>query len=174
MHPYATLCQYDQRSRASASTDVSALEHGDYWRGVGFTLAGQLFVAKMGVVSEISQMPKVTKVPGVRNWVYGVANVRGMLVPVVDLVGMLDLPSKTSSRGRRVLIVEHDEHQTGVVVDSVLGVQQFNASDEQAPVQLDPAVRPYVQSVFVRDGQQWPVFDFKELACSSQFLHIAV
>ena len=65
-----------------------------YWRGVGFMLAGQYFAADMGEVAEILQPPKLTKVPGVRNW-FGWL-MRGRLVPVMDLAGLLGMPSKAN------------------------------------------------------------------------------
>src|SRR5690606_6888382 len=97
-----------------------------YWRSVGFMLKGQRLLADSGEVTEILQPPKLTKVPGVRNWVLGVANVRGRLIPIMDLALLLGFSSQGTWRSRRVLIVEQTEGPVGFLVDTVLGIQQFS------------------------------------------------
>ncbi|WP_430460519.1 chemotaxis protein CheW [Thalassolituus sp. LLYu03] len=174
MHPFARLLEIAERSRRNASALPQQVEVVTYWRGVGFMLAGQNFVADMTEVSEILQPPRLTKVPGVRSWVLGVANVRGRLVPVMDLAGLLGLPSKANWRSRRVLVVEQDDHLTGLLVDAVLGMQQFAVDRAVRVESLDPAFARYVEHGFERDGRDWPVFQLRELIRAPEFLQIAV
>lgn len=174
MHPFAQLLDIADRSRRNASALPQQVEMVSYWRGVGFMLAGHLFAADMGEVAEILQPPRLTKVPGVRNWVLGIANVRGRLVPVMDLAGLLGLPSKSNWRSRRVLVVEHGDHLTGLLVDAVLGMQQFPV-DQQLDVHgLDPVFEKFTSHSYERDGKQWAVFQFQELLVAPEFLQIAV
>ena len=91
MHPFALLLNIADRSRRNASALPQQVEVL-LWGGL---LAG-IFAADMNDVAEILQPPRLTKVPGVRSWVLGVANVRGRLVPVMDLAGLLGLPSRAS------------------------------------------------------------------------------
>lgn len=55
------------------------------WQGMGFQVGGLRLVSAMGEIDEILKPPKVAALPGVKSWVLGVANVRGRLIPVVDL-----------------------------------------------------------------------------------------
>lgn len=174
MHPFARLLEIAERSRRNASALPQQIEAVTYWRGVGFMLAGQSFVAEMSEVAEILQPPRLTKVPGVRSWVLGVANVRGRLVPVMDLAGLLGLPSKANWRSRRVLVVEQGDHLTGLLVDAVLGMQQFPVDRTIRPEQLDPAFGNYVDQGFERDGREWPVFRLLDLVQAPEFMQIAV
>lgn len=174
MHPYALLKHIADRSRASASALPQQLEAVSYWRGVGFSLAGQQLIVDMNQVSEILQPPRLTKVPGVRSWVLGIANVRGRLVPVMDLAGLLGLPSKAALRSRRVLVVENGDHLSGLLVDAVLGMQQFTLEEQKGIANLDPAIAKFCPTGFEKDGQIWPVFKLQELAQAPEFLQVAV
>lgn len=174
MHPFAQLLDIAERSRANASELPQQVELVAYWRGVGFMLAGQHFAADMSEVAEILQPPRLTKVPGVRSWVLGVANVRGRLVPVMDLAGLLGLPSKANWRSRRVLVIEHGDHMVGLLVDAVLGMQQF-AEDRQIDVtDLNPAFEKFVSRAYEREGKNWPVFRLVDLVQAPEFMQIAV
>jgi len=174
MHPFAQLIDIAERSRANASALPQQVELVAYWRGVGFMLAGQHFAADMAEVAEILQPPRLTKVPGVRSWVLGVANVRGRLVPVMDLAGLLGLPSKANWRSRRVLVVEHGDHMMGLLVDAVLGMQQFAEDRKLDAVDLNPEFGKFVSRAYERDGKAWPVFQLLDLVQAPEFLQIAV
>lgn len=174
MHPFAQLIDIAQRSRSNASALPQQVELVAYWRGVGFMLAGQHFAADMAQVAEILQPPRLTKVPGVRSWVLGVANVRGRLVPIMDLAGLMGLPSKANWRSRRVLVVEQGDHMVGLLVDAVLGMQQFAIDRQIEASDIDPAFEKFVAHSYERDGKNWPVFQLMELVQAPEFLQIAV
>jgi len=174
MHPFAQLLDIAERSRANASALPQQVELVAYWRGVGFMLAGQHFAADMAEVAEILQPPRLTKVPGVRSWVLGVANVRGRLVPVMDLAGLLGLPSKANWRSRRVLVVEHGDHMMGLLVDAVLGMQQFAEDRQVEAPDAEAATAKFVTRAYERDGKVWPVFQLLDLVQAPEFLQIAV
>jgi twitching motility protein PilI len=174
MSPFALLVSIADRSRRNASELPQQLEAVTYWRGVGFMLAGHEFVTDMGQVAEILQPPKMTKVPGVRSWVLGVANVRGRLVPVMDLAGMLGLTGKANWRSRRVLVIEQGDVLTGLLVDAVLGMQQFPVDTMSELTQVDPALAKYTQYGFDRNEKIWSIFRIDELIQSPEFMQIAV
>lgn len=174
MHPFALLKHIAERSQRNASALPQQTEIVSYWHGVGFMLAGQLLVADIGEVVEILQPPKLTKVPGVRSWVLGVANVRGRLVPVMDLAGLLDLPSKANWRSRRVLVLEQGDFLVGLLVDAVLGMQQFPSNTGRKVDDIPPALAKFIDQSFTKDSRTWAVFRLKELIQAPEFLQIAV
>ena len=68
------------------------------WQGIGFQLGGTRLVSPMGEVNEILKVPKITALPGVKSWLLGIANVRGRLMPIVDLgIGAGPVASSRSS-----------------------------------------------------------------------------
>ncbi len=95
------------------------------WTGVGFTLAGENFLAPIGEIAEILKTPRYTLVPGVESWMRGLANVRGRLLPITDILLFLGRKSNKQEQKRRVLVVDHEEMFAGLVVDEVLGMQHL-------------------------------------------------
>lgn len=175
MTPFALLHDIANRCRAHAADLPSRVEAVEYWRGVGFILAGQRYVAPMSDISEILTAPKLTQVPGVKHWVQGVANVRGRLVPVMDLATFLGGRS-ASQRTKRTLIIEKGDVLNGLVVDAVLGMQHFSveSKDTSSNIDIPEAAKPFISGSYNRDGEDWPVFSFDALVEDQHYMDIAV
>ena len=122
---YNKLTELAARSRKNADNLPQLIAIKDFWTGVGFSLGGNNYVASMSEISEILSVPRFTHVPGVQTWVRGVSNVRGRLMPVMDLLTFLDKKSDIQWKRRRLLVVENEDLYSGLVVDSVLGMQHF-------------------------------------------------
>jgi twitching motility protein PilI len=174
MSPFTLLVEIAKKSRDNACELPQKTEAVTYWRGIGFMLAGQRFVAPMSDVGEILQTPRMTKVPGVKNWMLGVSNIRGRLVPILDLAGLLDVPSKADWRTRRVLVIREGQQQHGLLVDAVLGMQQFPSHQVISQMYVEANCAPYVRGGFERDGSNWPIFSFTDLVQADEFLQVAV
>ncbi|MGJ7518185.1 chemotaxis protein CheW [Pseudomonas baetica] len=170
---FELLLQIDQRCRLLAADLPSQPIRQDNWSGIGFRLGEHWYVAPMGEVSEVLHEPRFTQVPGVKAWVKGVANLRGRLLPIMDLGGFLGHEPSTARRQRRVLVVEHQEVFAGLLVDEVFGLQHF-ARDSLEPINsLDGPMAPFIQGRFERE-QRWQVFSLFALAQSQGFMNIAV
>src|SRR5690606_40471152 len=89
--PFQRLLEIDARCRGLAAGLPSQQEAVKTWAGIGFRMGERLFVAPMGEVGEILHEPRYTQLPGVKSWVKGVANVRGRLLPIMDLCGYFGL-----------------------------------------------------------------------------------
>ena len=175
MTPFELLQDIASRCRSHAAELPSRIEAVENWRGVGFILAGRRYVVPMSDVSEILTAPKLTQVPGVKHWVQGVANVRGRLIPVMDLAAFLGGRS-TSGRNKRTLIIEKGDLLNGLTVDAVLGMQYFPVERKQDSSDLDvpDQAKAFISGAYLRDGELWPVFSFDELANDQNYMDIAV
>jgi len=175
MTPFALLQDIAQRCRSHAADLPSQTEAVEYWRGVGFILAGKRYVAPMSDIGEILTAPKLTPIPGVKHWVQGVANVRGRLVPIMDLASFLG-GRATSQRTKRTLIVEKGDFLNGLVVDALLGLQHFSLDSmvDSSSIDIPERAIPFVSGIFQRDGEQWPVFSFDALVKDEHYMDIAV
>ena len=144
------------------------------WTGVGFALAGENFLAPIGEVSEILKTPRYTLVPGVESWMRGLANVRGRLLPITDILLFVGRKSQIQEQKGRVLVVDHEEIFAGLVVDEVLGMQHFNAQDYSIDVKAPfTEIAPFVQGAFIRDGQTWYVLLLSRFIEDPRFLKAA-
>ncbi|PFG10873.1 MULTISPECIES: chemotaxis protein CheW [unclassified Marinobacter] len=173
--PFAVLTSIALRSRQLSAGLPEQEKTAEQWNGIGFMLAGEHYVAPMGEVTEILHVPRFTQIPGVRPFLMGAANVRGRLLPLIDLDAFFELPrSATSPRQRRVLVVEKDDLFSGLVVDSVLGMQYFGAENFTPDTSGVPdRVQPFVAGGYTRNGETWNVFSAIELLGDEHFLDVA-
>ena len=172
---FLKLVEIASRSRESASDLPSKTEVETHWSGIGFTLGGVRYVAPMGEVAEILRVPRYTQVPGVRTWVKGVSNVRGRLLPIMDLMSFFDKASAFQVRQRRLLVIDKGDLYSGLVVDEVLGMQHFPmASFDDNPQDIEHEIAPFLQGSYhrERDGR-WLVFSLHKLSDDPRFMHVA-
>ncbi|WP_201609316.1 chemotaxis protein CheW [Psychrobacter immobilis] len=146
------------------------------WQGVVFEIGGQRLVAPMGQVSEILTMPEYTSLPLVKPWMLGIANIRGRLLPLTDLSRFLQVPSQLSQMAqRKVIVIDHDNMFSGLLVDKVLGIEQFT-QDQYRPEALESSspFAPYNHGKFFKDEQDWYVFMPSLLAQDLQYTDAAI
>ena len=172
--PFQLLVALDQRCRTLAAGLPSQQQTVQTWSGIGFRMGERYFVAPMGEVGEVLHEPRHTLLPGVKNWVKGVAHVRGRLLPVMDLCGFFGGELSPLRKQRRVLVVDHNEVFAGLTVDQVFGMQHVavDTFSEQLPP-LEAAIAPFIHGVFQRE-RPWLVFSPHALAQHQGFLDVAV
>jgi purine-binding chemotaxis protein CheW len=89
---------------------------------VVFTLGGQSYGVDISTVREIIQMQAVTRVPGTPDSVEGVINLRGSVIPVMDLRSRFGLGQAERSKECRIVVVNSWGQDVGMTVDSVAEV----------------------------------------------------
>ncbi|MDA8156177.1 MAG: chemotaxis protein CheW [Actinomycetota bacterium] len=103
-----------------------------------FRLSDELFGVGIGRVVEILNLPQANHLPETPEYIVGVINVRGELVPLVDLrkrFGLGSMPKK-----ERVVIVRCPE-KTGLVVDEVMEIKGFVPGDLSSPPEIFRGIR---------------------------------
>src|SRR5437016_9637937 len=128
--PFELLAQLERRGRA-VSAQVSQEEAaGREWVGVALRMAGDLYLVAREETREVLGVPaSTTRVPGARSWIKGLANVRGQLLPIIDLRHFLGSGVTPVTRNTRVVVVNHREIPAGLLVDEVLGFRRFAESE---------------------------------------------
>jgi twitching motility protein PilI len=173
-HAFVKLHDIAARSRQFACPLPQQAESKAIWSGIGFGLAGNQYVVPIDEVAEILNVPRFTQVPGVQGWVKGLANVRGRLMPVLDLIDFLKTTSPVAWKKRRLLALEKDEVYSGLVVDEVFGMQHF-ATDSftgRLPSSF-LATKDYLRGAYVKDGKVWGVFSLHALVADPRFMNVA-
>lgn len=173
-HPFDLLLQLAEHCRGVAAGLPAQEAVAETWSGVGFRLAGQSMVAAMGEISEILHEPRYTALPRVKSWVKGVANVRGRLLPIIDLSEFFNSPAITSRKQRRVLVLDRDDLFVGLLVDELFGMQHFPVNNFTPSIPtLAPQLRPFVVGGYT--GEQVSlIFNFRALARDQAFLEVAI
>ena len=109
-------------------------------------------------MSEILELPESTKLPRVKSWVTGLANVRGRLFPIIDLAAFLGGSLSSAVRDRRVLVLDINNVYVGVAVDAVQGIKSLpmRSASNQTPSQCPMA--SFTDGVFVEEEQSLTTF----------------
>jgi purine-binding chemotaxis protein CheW len=101
-------------------------------QAVVFALCGDEFAVDVVHVREIDRMARITRVPRVPPYVEGIINLRGQLVPVVDLRKRLGMPHADATKSSRIVVAEIGGRSVGMIVDEVREVVRIPA-DQIAP-----------------------------------------
>jgi twitching motility protein PilI len=172
--PFELLLEMERRARA-AHAGQGAGEVPDEWVGVGFRIGEEQFVASRDQVREVLMLPDaITRVPGANRWLLGIANLRGHLLPLIDVKLLLGSGRTTLRRTTRVISVNHREVPAGLVVDEVLGFRRFTDHEFSAET-AETIVRcdHFLGGTYHRGDEFWPVFNLFDLVESNMFLQAA-
>jgi purine-binding chemotaxis protein CheW len=107
---------------------------------VVFKLATEEYAIDIGHVSEIRKMLAITRVPKTPEYYLGVMNLRGSVLPVIDLKQRLNLPGTKKTEDSRIIILRVDEISFGVTVDAVSEVSIIDKTDIEPPSSVDTNV----------------------------------
>ncbi|WP_372864840.1 chemotaxis protein CheW [Spongiibacter sp.] len=170
------LSELARRSRNMGSGELS--EQVDtqeaLWSGIGFAIGAQHCVVPMGEIAEVLSEPPVTRLPGVKSWIKGVANVRGRLLPLMDLAGFLD-GDVAVRQHRRVVVLERGDIYTGLIVDEVFGIQHFHADSFRAEcASVAEPMQRFVDGVYRQGSKEWALFRPLQLMEVRDFYDVAV
>lgn len=172
--PFDLLKELERRSRiAVAGKGTGALPAE--WVGIGFRIGQEQFVANRNQVREVLMLPEaMTRVPGAKRWVLGIANLRGHLLPLIDVKMMFGSGRTSLRRITRVISVNHREIPAGLVVDEVLGFRRFVDSEltrtwPQTAIRCDR----FLSGAYQRGQDVWPIFGLYDLIESNTFLQAA-
>jgi purine-binding chemotaxis protein CheW len=100
---------------------------------VSFELEGEEYGIDVLSVREIIRMPSITKMPNTPDYVDGIINLRGTVVPIISLRRRFGLYEREGDRQSRILVMEVGDGLTGFVVDAVAEVIRISASEIQPP-----------------------------------------
>lgn len=110
--------------------DVSA----DLWEQlVVFRLANEFYGVEISAVNTIIRMQEITEIPQTPRFVEGVINLRGSIIPVIDLRKRFNLPIGEITKASRIVVVESGGQMIGMVVDAVAETLRLSASDIEPP-----------------------------------------
>jgi twitching motility protein PilI len=174
LSPFEILAGYEQQSVAQGGGAASSRQAAaDLWRGVGFRVGEHRLVVSLTEIIEILSLPEVTRVPGARAWLLGVASVRGNLLPLIDLKNFLFGEAANIADSSRVLIVRQAGGNVGLLVDEVYGQRHFSAEQRSALQADDEKQARFVVDQYTLDDVSWGRFSVNGLVRASDFAQAA-
>jgi purine-binding chemotaxis protein CheW len=101
----------------------------DLLKYVSFSLSGQTYAVPIGDVKEVTLMPGISRLPRCPEHVAGVINLRGRIIPVLDLRPLLGAPDREIRKSFRILIAQGGGLEAGFVVEAVQGIIEVERAD---------------------------------------------
>ena len=184
MTPFDVLAGYERRSLAHVAGLPEQIDAPGMWRGVGYRIGGRHLASDFDEVIEILTLPQVTPVPGAQPWLLGLANVRGSLLPVVDLKQFLEGERTVLHEGQRILLVRQPGGNVAVLIDELYGQRSFVEEQRIETSELaggpdgeDAMVagryRHFVDRAYRPGDATWGVFSLDRLTRTPEFRQAA-
>lgn len=173
--PFELLRELERRSKSArrAGAEAGGDEAGE-WVGVALRSGAGRWLVPRDEIREVMEFPPTTRVPGARDWVRGITNVRGRLVPVMDLLAFQGAGNTEGQRSNRLVVINHQEIPAAVLVDEVMGFRRFAASEFEAgnPGGEGP-LDEFSLGVCRRGQESWLVLSLVKLVESARFADMA-
>lgn len=174
LNPFDLLRDIERRSQESSKLSRQLAIDSQEWRGIGFSVAGRNFTTAVGHVAEIMPVPSIMPVPAAKSWLLGVTNIRGDLLPVVDLRQFLFADKTLSSSRTRLMVIKNAEYMSSLLVDEVRGMLMFDNSQHTHDSTVEGVdENTYIDGAYEKDGELWHVLNVPGLMSSAAFLDVA-
>ena len=173
-NPLEQLIALEQKGRRHIVDLATDEDRREYWRAVYFRVADYMFLLDQGDVAELLTLPPITMVPGTKQWVAGVANVRGQLLPIVNFGQFLFQQPVAATKKTRILVVVHDDVRSGLIVDQVYGMRRFPV-DELKPAKTEtmPNTLKIMVSGCYEGDEVFHILDVNKLVNETEFMQAA-
>ncbi|MBB3227337.1 twitching motility protein PilI [Luteibacter sp. Sphag1AF] len=175
LSPFELLAYYERLSLAHSAGTPERVEALGLWRGIGFRVGRHSFVSGIEEINELLAVPALTHVPGTQAWLMGVANVRGNLIPAIDLGRFLFNERTPSSERTRLLLVRQHGGTVGLLVDEVFGQRTIDDDQrEGSEEETDPRLTRFVQGNLRLGEQRFGLFSMSRLVRAPDFRQAAL
>jgi len=126
---------------------------------VVFAMNNQFFGIDISMVSEIIRLGKITPVPQVSSYIQGLINLRGSLIPVLNLHMLFNTVADEQDDNSRVIIADSGQHKCGLMVDAVHEVKKFSCDQvKKAPGSIN-VNQHYLRGIILDDDRMIVLVD---------------
>ncbi len=115
-----------------------------------FTLADEVFAVDVARVREILEMPSITKVPQVPDFMLGVINLRGCVVPVIDLRQKFGMQETAQTVNTCIIVVEVAMDGENIVLGSLADSVQEVIEMEPSQIEAAPHIGTHLKTDFIK------------------------
>ena len=137
---------------------------------VGFRIGNETYGVRIGSVREIVRVPEITAVPNAPDVIEGVINLRGKIIPVMDLRKRFGSSAVQPDKKNRILVVELDNKFVGLIVSSASEVLKIPPSEIESPGSVfAEGESSYVTGVGKLKGRLIILLDIARLLRQSEF-----
>ncbi len=136
---------------------------------VTFKLGNEEFGVDILKVQEINKMMSITKIPNAPTFIEGVINLRGKIIPIVDLRKRLGFRDQEYDKSTRIIVVELDGLVLGFIVDSVSEVLRIPENTIEPPPSMVAGIESeYIEGVGKLDDRLLILLELKKIFSSPE------
>jgi purine-binding chemotaxis protein CheW len=145
------------------------MDDGRILQLVTFKLENEEFGVDILKVQEINKMMNITKIPNAPSFIEGVINLRGKIIPVIDLRKRLGFHNKAYDQSTRIIVVELDGLVLGFIVDSVSEVLRVPGNTIEPPPSIVAGVESdYIEGVGKLNDRLLILLELKKIFASTE------
>ena len=160
-----------------ANTSMASVEAEDVVQMVGFVVAGEFFGVDILMVQEIIKNTAITDIPDSPDFIEGVINLRGNIIPIIDLQKRLKLTDARKEKGQGVwiLVLNIGGRVTGFIVERVTRVLKVQSNMIKPPPELvvSGLKSDYIRGVCKQDQQLLVILDFNRILLVDEFKRLS-
>ncbi|BDQ02877.1 chemotaxis protein CheW [Ignavibacterium sp.] len=136
---------------------------------VSFIIGNEEYAVDIFYVKEINRLSHITKVPNAPEFIEGVINLRGRIIPVIDLRIKMGLPKKENDKDSRIIVIEDEDLLVGFLVDSVREVIRIPKNIiEEPPEIVTSSKTDFISSVGKLDDRLLILIDLKKILSKNE------
>jgi purine-binding chemotaxis protein CheW len=133
-----------------------------------FRLAKEEYGLPITKVQEINRLVPITKLPQTPSFMEGIINLRGRIIPVIDLRKRFSLPADEQSEDNRIIIVEVNGQTVGIIVDAVTEVVRLAGASVEPPPPAFILDAQYIHGVGKLDERLLILLDIDKVLTSQE------
>jgi purine-binding chemotaxis protein CheW len=157
----AAGCDENQPLASEAQAD---LKQSNYQEFLCFKVSDEVYGVDIMDIKELIKPREVTEVPRAPSFVSGIISLRGVIIPIIDMLDRLGLTRETVTGRERVIVVRQGESFSGLLVDEILQVVRIAKDDiEAAPIVLDGIDRDFVTGIGRADGRMFILLNLSNI-----------
>ena len=142
---------------------------------VTFNLGKEEFAVPILQIQEINRLVDITRVPKSPEFVEGVINLRGKVIPIIDLRKRFGLPQSELGKFSRIVVVNMEGRMVGLIVDSVSEVLRLSEDAiEPAPPVVAGIDSEYIRGLGKLDGRLLILLDLSKILTKEERKELAV
>lgn len=141
---------------------------------VVFAIGNEEFGVEIGQVREIVRLVQITYLPKAPEFIEGVVNLRGQVLPVIDLAKRLGISSHPRTEATRIVVIEVENNTVGMIVDSVSEVLRLSSEDvDEVPMLVDTEIpEHYIRGVGKLKDRLLVLLDLDKILTPEEVLHV--
>lgn len=143
---------------------IDSLEKHSLLQLISFTIGDEEYGVEVLEVIEVVRLPKIQRLPKCEDYLKGIINLRGEVIPIVDLRMRFGLSEKNDDNIKRTIIVKVNERKIGMIVDSVSKVIRVTSENIREATNFSSLIsNDYISGIVMKEDKMLILIDLKSI-----------